>query len=285
MFFRIILLALCFISSAANADTGRYNVPPITADILYSDASQVQMDDVIKAIRQSYPAPHVISERRGQGERAGSTIIDLDGNKIIVAAFPTPIDPRFVQKICGLNNLQKLLTCDEIKSHKSHMLVGYLRVTAPPTEAERHLELSRIVSSILAIKPAHSVVWGMDMGAITPAQIFMDTMSKLDKDSLPFPFWIALHATDLKDGQYLVVTRGLPDFNRKDIEVTFPQLDQMKRAIATASVLEKYLISGDVGPEDKLGVPGLDGKEIPVTVEPSTFYSDPTKPVYRVRLN
>jgi hypothetical protein len=206
----------------------------------------------------------------------GSMVMPVDGDAVfgMPMNFPYP-DARALQHCAQFaywwpNALQ------DLARNKAHFMVSC--AWAKNTRLDAHMRHMVLVRELIEQLPVIGVMWG---SCLIPTNIFKGEYANLGKGGFPFSLWVLIQFSKQPNGNILISTIGMRDFDKMEIETesSLP-LDQ------TFDLVRKfgsYILSSGAVVKDGDTVGLSETQKIRVR-HTRSFRKDVTTPVYRLDL-
>ena len=102
----------------------------------------------------------------------------------------------------------------DIARHKSHLMVFCSWSKFSRTDA--HMRHSVLVRELVEQLPVIGVLWGGN--ALVPADTFKGELQNMKKGAIPFSLWVLVQFSKQPNGNILISTLGMRDFEEMEIE-------------------------------------------------------------------
>ena len=285
LFLQLLVVGLLMHTSQAQAE----EAPPgsVIALILYDNTDLPAHAAIEKAVTGAFSAQRKVRlVDTADSAQSPPLIFKVNEQDIIsVMSIDRPWHPQELMQMCVFANASFTPKCEDLSKQQAFLLVTYMPHKPPTHPALTHVDLTRVISALLPIKPALAVSW--DTGAVTDPAEFLETAKLLTAGRLPIQNWIAIRmmvASNAKD--YLFVTEGMQAFGYRQIEITFSPADGEAARDGAISLLHNsmdYLLRRKIASDDEPRITDDSGRTVTLTIEPSEYYSPP-ETTYRGRI-
>ncbi|NOU61999.1 DUF4261 domain-containing protein [Marinifilum sp. JC070] len=188
---------------------GKETVKPMLGMILLEEANSIQMDKVVRELKESWKL--TLREMESAKE---TSILVIDGYRIAIANMPVPIPGDEIKAAAEYNYFWQN-GVEEASKHKEHVILSIMN--AGKDNVKENILFNQVAAAILN----HSKALGVYIGGRTlllKKDFYLANTEMMSEQDLPLYNWIYFGLRQEK-GKQSIYTYGLADFNKPEMEI------------------------------------------------------------------